>query len=424
VKLVPFWTDDHPRPADLGAAQVPSESDVVVVGSGYTGLSAARELAMLGKSVTVVDAGDIASGASSINGGQVNYGPKASAKRVFEQHGPALGRRIWDASMAAIDAVEELVSDEDIACDFSRPGAVELAYRASDFDDLVAESRWMAHYLDFETEPIPQARMDEVIDSDHFACALVDFSGGSLHPAKYAFGLAGATAERGASLVGNAEVTAIERRGAGFTVTTGKGTVRTGAVIMATNGYTSSGLVPGLRRQIVPVGSYQIATEPLGEATAERLLPKRRNAWTARRLLNYFKRSPDDRILFGGRHTLSTGRELMRSAIDLRASLLQVFPELEDAEITHTWSGTVGVTFDLLPHIGTIDGVWYAMGYSGHGVGLSTYLGREVGRIVGGAQDGCVFSEIDPATRFFYRNHPWFLPFAARLYDTLDYFGR
>jgi glycine/D-amino acid oxidase-like deaminating enzyme len=424
VRLVPFWTEDHPRPTDLGKGALPAETDVLVVGSGYTGLSAARELAILGRDVTVVDRGEIASGASSINGGQVNYGPKGSAKKLFAQHGPETGRRIWDASMAAIETVEEIVGDEDIACDFSRPGAVELAYRASEYDDLVAESRWMARNLDFETEPIPPDRIGEVIDSGHFACALVDFSGGSLHPAKYAFGLADAAAGRGATLVGNAEVTAIERSGAGFRVTTSVGAVGAGAVIMATNGYTPPRLVPGLRRAIVPVGSYQIATEPLGEATAERLLPKRRNAWTARRLLNYFRRSPDDRILFGGRHTLSTGRELMHSAIDLRASMLEIFPELEDAEITHSWSGTVGVTFDLLPHIGTIDGIWYAMGYSGHGVGLSTYLGREVGRIVAGAPAGCVFAEIEPETRFFYRNQPWFLPFAARLYDTLDYFGR
>ena len=180
MKTVPFWTDDHPRPSDLGNADLPTESEVLVIGSGNTGLSTARELAGLGVAVTVVDAGEIACGASSINGGQVNYGPKGSIRTIYRRLGPALGRRIWDASLAAVDLVEEIVADEAIACDFSRPGTVELAYRRSDLDDLTEESRWMEEHLGSRTEPIPAERMPEVIGSDRFACALVDTTGGSL----------------------------------------------------------------------------------------------------------------------------------------------------------------------------------------------------------------------------------------------------
>lgn len=424
MRGTPFWTDDYPRPDRLGAAELPRETEVLVVGSGNTGLSAARELASLGVGVTVVDTGPIGTGASAVNGGQINYGLKASTRRVFADHGPVLGRRLWDASMAAIDLVESIVADDRIDCDFSRPGAVELAYRDSDFEGLVEESRWMRDHLDFETEPIPPSRMREVIGSDRFACGLVDTSGGSIHPAKYVFGLAETARRRGAVLVENARVEALESSSAGFVAATARGTIRAGSVIMATNGYTPAGLVPGLRRHIVPVGSYMITTEPLDETTAERLLPKRRVAWTARRLLNYFKRTPDNRIAIGGRQNLSTGLDLAASAAELRNALVTIFPELADVEITHSWTGTLGVTFDLLPHLGRIDGIWYAMGYAGHGVGLSTYLGREVGRIVGGAQADSVFSEVPAPTRFFYRTRPWFLPAAAVLYRTLDRLGR
>jgi glycine/D-amino acid oxidase-like deaminating enzyme len=424
MRGTPFWIDDHPRPDRLGKAELPDETEVLIVGSGNTGLSAARELGSLGVFVTVVDAGPIGSGASSVNGGQINYGLKASTKEVFADYGPVLGRRLWDASLAAIDLVGEIVTEDEIECDFSRPGAVELAYRESDLDDLAAESRWMREHLGFETEPIPRGRMSEVIGSDHFACGLVDTCGGSIHPAKYVFGLAGSATNRGAVLVENARVEAIESRPAGFDVTTERGTITAGSVIMATNGYTPAGLVRGLRRHVVPVGSYMIATEPLDELTAERLLPKRRVAWTSRRLLHYFKRTRDNRIAIGGRQNLSTGLDLDSSAAELRGALTTIFPELDDVEITHSWTGTLGVTFDLLPHLGRIDGIWYAMGYAGHGVGLSTYLGREIGRIVGGAQKGSVFSEVPAPTRFFYRTRPWFLPAAALWYRTLDRLGR
>ena len=420
---VPYWLDDHPRPDDLPVSDLPAEADIVVVGGGYTGLNAARELARLGSSVVVVEAGPIGSGASAVNGGQLNYGLKEDARDVIARHGSVLGRALWEASLGAIDLVEQVVKEHGIDCGFRRSGAVELAYRDSDRKRLQKASWWMEANLGFETRVVAGDDMASVVGGEHYRCALLDDAGASIQPASYLFGLARAVAGMGVAIVEHAKATAIESTVFGFRVETTRGSIQTGSVLVATNGYTEPGLVPGLIRRVVPVGSYMIATEPLGADLAERILPGNRVAWTARRLLHYFKRSADDRLLFGGRRNLATGMDPVAGAEALRADMVEVFPELAETEITHSWGGRLALTFDLLPHIGRRDGIWYAAGYSGHGVALATHVGSEAGRIIGGAQPRSPFSEIPAPTRFFYRRRPWFIPAAGLLYRTLDRIG-
>jgi glycine/D-amino acid oxidase-like deaminating enzyme len=424
MKTTPYWADDSPRPNDLPVSILPGDVDVLVVGSGYTGLAAACELAASGLEVAVVDRGEIGSGASSRNGGQLNYGLKAATTAVFKRYGPAVGRRLWDASLDAIDLVEGIVEREEIDAEFSRDGAAELAFRPEDYPALAAEAGWMRDNLGFDTELIPADRMDTVIGSEAFAVALVDGAGASIHPAKYVFGLAAAAVRHGAVLVEHAGVATIARSGSGFLITTAAGPVRARNVLMATNGYTPTGLVPQLRRRVVPVGSYMIATAPLDARTAERLIPGNRILWTANNLLNYIRRSSDDRILIGGRQNLSPDLDLVESAHDLRSTLTRFFPELADVEITQSWGGNLGLTFDLLPHVGRIDGIWHALGYGGHGVGLATYLGTEAGRLIAGRAESSPFAEIPFPDRFFYREKPWFLPLAAGWYRLRDRIGR
>lgn len=424
MRTTPFWLDDHPHPSGLGTGELPAETDVLVVGAGYTGLAAARELSAAGLHTTLVDARAVGEGASGINGGQLNIGLKAGTKELFAGHGPEVGRRLWDASLEAIDLVEEIVSAEAIDCDFARNGAAALAYRDGDLAALQGESTWMRERLGFDTEVIGSERMHEVVGSGHYACALVDDVGASIHPAKYVHGLALAVEESGAVIVERNAVTGIDRTTSGFEVETERGTTRAGTVLMATNGYTPPDLVPAIRRTVVPVGSYMVATEPLGRDVAEELLPGNRVAWTVRRLLHYFRRSPDDRLLMGGRRNLATGLDLRASAAELRAAIDTIFPQARDAAITHTWGGAVGVTFDLLPHIGRRDGVWFALGYGGHGVALGTYVGREAGRIISGTQQTSPFATIPARQRFYYRKRPWFLPVAAAGYRVLDRLGR
>jgi glycine/D-amino acid oxidase-like deaminating enzyme len=420
---LPFWVDDRPFPPGL-TAELPAEADVVVVGSGFTGLSAARRLADAGRSVTVVDEGPIARGASCMNGGMVEPGFKLEAPRVLESYGPALGRELWQASTQALGLVEEILRSEGIEAHWHRSGAVLLGTHPRDVAALRDHQAFMRDQLGVEMELVPADRLQaEAVDSESFTAGLIDPEAGGLHPAAYVFGLAGAVARRGVRLVERCRATAFERSGSGFRVITAKGAVRAGDVLVATNGYTDR-LLPGLARRVVSIGSYIAVTESLDPEVAERLVPGNRMLYTARRLLNYFRRTPDDRILMGGRHNLAPDLDLRESADFLGRRIAQIFPELSEVSLTHSWGGRLGVTFDLMPHLGRVDGVWYALGYGGHGVALATYLGAEAAGRITGELTRSPFEEIGHPGRWYYRGRAWFLPFASALYRGLDTVGR
>ncbi|MFO7548848.1 MAG: FAD-binding oxidoreductase [Acidimicrobiia bacterium] len=420
---LPFWVDDRPFPPGL-TSDLPDDADVIVVGSGFTGLSAARRLADAGRAVTVVDAGPIARGASCMNGGMVEPGFKLDAAGVLDSYGPVLGRELWQASTRALGLVEEIIGSERIEAHWHRSGAVLLGTHPRDAESLRAHQAFMRDELGVDMEFVTGDRLrSETVDSDVFTAGLIDPEAGGLHPAAYAFGLAGAVAGRGVRLVERCRATGVERSGAGFQVTTSHGTVRAGDVLVATNGYTDR-LLPGLRHKVVSIGSYIAVTEPLDPSVAERLIPGNRMLYTARRLLNYFRRTPDDRILMGGRHNLAPDLDLRESAGFLGGRIIEIFPELARVPLTHTWGGRLGVTFDLMPHLGRIDGVWYALGYGGHGVALATYLGAEAAGRISGELTRSPFEEIGHPGRWYYRGRAWFLPFASALYRGLDAVGR
>jgi glycine/D-amino acid oxidase-like deaminating enzyme len=215
------------------------------------------------------------------------------------------------------------------------------------------------------------------------------------------------------------------RSGSTHFVATSKGTIQARDVLLATNGYTPKDLVPEVRRQVVPIGSYMVATVPLAPDVLDRLLPGNHVYWTQRRFLNYFRRSDDNRLLFGGRPNLSPNLELPEVARDMQTTIGELFPELVDVELTHVWGGTLAATFDLLPHLGrTSDGIWYLVGYGGHGMTLATYLGTEIGGLIGEAMDDSPFLGLPHPTRLYYRGNPWFLPVGGVLFRNLDRIGR
>ncbi len=424
MKLAPFWTDDFPHPGGFGRDPLPAEVDVALIGGGITGLTAARRLARAGRDVAVLEAGRVGAGASTISGGMTIYGPKAGMPRLVKAFGNDTAREIWQANLDCIDLVEKVVADEGIACDFRRDGAAELGYTDRDVDEFAADAAYLRDELGFAAELYGPDRVAEVVGGQAFSGALVDGWSGGLHPAKYTYGLARAAVRAGARLVEHAEVLEVGRGTAGHWLRTARGEVRARDVLVATNGYTAPGVLAGLRRRVVPVGSYVVVTEPLPAASQREIVPGNRMLWTARRFLNYFRLTPDGRLLMGGRHDLRVGLDLAASADRLHQTITSFFPELESVAITHSWSGRVGVTFDLNPHIGRLDGAWYALGYSGHGMAVATYLGDQVGGLIAGEVERSVFAEIPHPTRWFYRDRPWFLPAAAALYRMLDRAGR
>lgn len=422
MKPSPFWVEEYPRPRGI-TSDLPSETDVLVVGSGLTGLSAALRLARGGKTVAVVDHGAIASGASAVNGGMVSPDIKAGIRVVFERFGSALGQEMWQATVRSVEIVSDIARTENIDAKIVRGGLAALGIHAGSQAKFEKTVAWYRDAVGVDWEVLGPDRVSEVAASDRFTAALFEPEGLGIQPARFVFGIAERVAEAGAILVEDCAVRDVSRDGPAFKAGTDKGTVRAGEVILATNGYTTAEPVPELSRRVVPIGSYIMVTEPLGERAA-RIFPRGAMTYTQRRLLNYMRRTPDERILIGGRRNLHTGLDLEESAADLRRQLLVYFPDLQDAEITHAWGGKLGVPFDLIPHMGQIDGMWYALGYAGHGVGLSTLMGHELGGMLLGEEPPSVFTKIPPPTRFYYRGTPWFLTPASILFRVLDRLGR
>jgi glycine/D-amino acid oxidase-like deaminating enzyme len=422
MKTIPFWLDDFPRPVDLPAAPLPERVDVAIVGGGYTGLSAARILARGGASVAVLEQDEIGSGASGINGGQAGPGVKLNIQKVFKKYGTELGREIWQGSLQAIEFLEQTLIEENIDCDYTPTGIVEAAYRPAHYKHMMLDVEWLAHNLDFyDFELVPPDKMRTVVGSDVFYGAILEKVGGGLHPAKYVYGLAGAAARAGACLCEKTKVLHISRSTGNprFLIRTGRGELKADEVLLATNGYTGS-LVPQIQRRIFTVGSYMITTEPLPQELQEELCPCNRVMFDTKWFLNYFRLTPDGRMSMGGRNNLSPNLDLMESAHNLTQRMVHIFPQLRGVPVTHTWTGRLGITFNLMPYIGRVNGIYHAFGYAGHGVALSGYLGKEVAELILGRSNYSPFAQIPPETSIFYHGNAWFLPIVATYYRFLD----
>ncbi len=423
MKTIPFWLDDFPRPTNLPGAPLPDAVDVAVVGGGYTGLGAARALAKDGYRVAVLEQGQIGHGASAMNGGQAGPDIKLGIRKAFQKYGPELGREIWQATLESVALLEQILQTENIEADYTPNGNLAAAVKPAHYAAFAHEIEWMAKNLNYEPfELIPPEQMRRELGSPIYHGGLVERCGGGIHPAKYLFGLARAAARAGALLCENTPVQRIEPTGGGFVLTTGRGQLKADAVLLATNGYTGP-LVKGIQRGVFTVGSYMITTEPLPPALQQELIPHNRVVYDTKNFLNYFRLMPDGRMSIGGRNNLSPNLDVLASAKILGARLVEIFPQLKGYPITHTWAGRLGITFDLMPHLGQIDGVYYAYGYGGHGVALSAWLGQEAARLMSGQISRSPFADIPHQKSVFYRGNAWFLPLAAMYYRFWDWVG-
>ena len=418
----PLWTDQFPRPNNLVTSDNPSsDTDIAIIGSGYTGLCAARVLRKNGASVTVFERNTIGWGASSRNGGMATPGLKQGIQKIYKMYGSKLAHEFWKASVDAIDLIEEIVDEHSIDCDWQRNGHASLATKPSHSPRLKQYGSWLEKKFGHVQNYIPKNQIRDEIGSDAYYGALTDEISGGLHASKYVYGLATTVSNLGVQLCEHTDVLDIQKNDSNyFRLITSKGDVRAKKVIVATNGYTDS-LVPRLQPLIFPVGSYIVVTEPLSEDPQNIISPKKRMYYDSKWFLNYFRLTPDGRMLWGGRNDLSTDLDLDDSAKRLTRELYSILPDLRDIPITHTWTGKLGITFDLMPHIGEKNGIYYAFGYGGHGLSIATYLGTEIGLLLSGKKDRSPFMEISHQTMFFYRNRPWFIPFAARYFRFLDW---
>jgi glycine/D-amino acid oxidase-like deaminating enzyme len=421
-----FWQASMPPLPDRAGRDLPPRTDVVVIGGGYGGITAARELARRGVGVSLLEAHTLGWGASTRNGGIVHAGYKWSARQLIKRYGEATGKALYQETLDSYALVKRLIADEAIECDFRECGHLELAYAPAHVSELQHAQESLA-FVGVESEIVPRERIRDEIGSDAYFGALAVEGSAVFHPGRFLVGLAGSAARAGADLHEDVRASRIRREPAGdFLVETTRGTIRARDVFVATNGYTD-GVVPSLRRRIIPIGSYIIASEPLPEEVAREISPKGRAFFDTKNFLYYWHVSADRRMVFGGRASFFP-TTIDRTAAILWRGLLEVHPQMADYRIEYAWGGNVGFTFDRMPHVGrTRDGVTYAMGCCGTGVALMTNLGTKVGTWLAGGEAPALAALRFPLVPAPYEGRPWFMPFAGewfRLQDRLAALSR
>lgn len=420
-----YWLTTVQMPGESDTiTPIPEKVDVAVIGAGYTGLSAARTLAKQGVSVAVLEAETIGWGASSRNGGMALTGLKLPMQTVIKRYGRGLARELFQCSLDSVDTVEQIVREEKINCGFSRTGHLLTANKPQHYEALKHEVEFMANEFDHQVRLVPPGELKDEIGSTAYHGGLVDEVSGGLNPAQYVAGLARAAEKAGARLHSRARVDSIQRRGKRFSIQTTRGTVSAESVFVATAGYTGN-VVRSLQRKVIPIGSFIIATERLPEKLARDLSPKNRMIFDYKHYLNYF-RLWEDRMVFGGRAAFfpETENTIARSAEILRREMVQVYPQLKDVKVEYVWGGTLDFAFDMMTHVGEEDGVYYSLGYAGHGVAMGTYLGKTVAEaMLKGNIRVHPFAQFDfpGAPLGLYNGFPWFLPFAGAWHKILDW---
>ena len=418
-KSDPYWWEDIPPPS-VTPAPVPANADVVIIGSGYTGLHAALQTARASRSTVILDAERAGWGCSTRNGGQISTSVKPVFDDLCRKYDRGRAFRIHQEGQTALQWLESFIGEEKIGCNFTVCGRFHAAHTPVAYEKLGQSVKHQVKGLEVEAHMVPRSEQRGEIGTDAYHGGIVYQQHASLHPARYHLGLLQLVEESGASVYSHCPAVNIERDGPNFKVITNGGTIIARDVIVASNGYTGK-LTPWQRRRVIPIGSYMIATEPLPSGLMDELNPRHRIFSDTRKVSYYFRASPDrGRLLFGGRVT--TGETDARlSAPLLHLDMTKIFPQLADIQVSHSWMGFVAYTFDTLAHIGKHKGIHYALGYCGSGVSMASYLGMRLGQQVLGETEGKTgFDGLAFQTRPFYSGNPWFLGQVLRYYKWRD----
>lgn len=410
----PLWWDDATFPAS-SPDHLPQETEVIVVGAGYTGTAAALELRKCGQEVLVLDRSELGRGASGRNAGMVHAGLRHDLVTLEHRFG-ALGRGLHEASVDAHRFVARLAAEVAPDADYSPRGWLYLAdgpgraRRLHSAELVRRQSGERTRLLDGD------ALQEETRCSGVVAGLLTD-NGAGVHPARLLAGMQRAALDAGARIAANAAVIGVERRNGAVVVRTTCGDIVARDVLVACNGYTDSAF-PALRRRVIPIGSYIIATEPLAPELASSVSRHGRMMSDNRNFLHYWRLSPDQRLVFGGRAsfadiTVAAARDQLYTA------MLRLYPQLAGVRVAYAWSGIVGFTFDRLPHMGRAGDVAYAMGYCGSGVAMASWMGTLAARWIACGERNPFLDRSFP-TLPGYRGSPWFLPLVGGYYRLRD----
>jgi glycine/D-amino acid oxidase-like deaminating enzyme len=423
-----FWLTTVEMPKSDPAQPLPEATDVAIIGAGFTGLSAARTLAKRDVKVVVIEAETIGWGASSRNGGMVLTGLKLGVNKLISMYGRERTQQMYAASLESIDCVEQIVREENIDCAFARCGHLEVACKQKHFDDYARQAEVIAREFNHELRVVQRKDLDAEIGSDIYYGGMVDEISAGVNPAQYVAGLAWAADRAGAGIFEHMRVETLQREArngaAGWRVRTSRGEFWARDVFVATSGYTGEA-TPAIRKKIIPIGSYIITTEVLADSVANELSPRNRMIYDSKNYLYYYRLTPDRRMLFGGRAAFfpETATTVRESADILRRGMAEVYPQLRDVKVEYVWGGTLDFAFDIMPHAGQIDGMYFAVGYAGHGVAMATYQGQKMAEWIAGGKCDNPFVGISfpGAPLGLYNGKPWFLPFAGVYYKFLDW---
>jgi glycine/D-amino acid oxidase-like deaminating enzyme len=418
----PYWWDAAPLAETEAGALAPSY-DAVIVGSGYTGLRAALTLARAGRSVAVFDKERPGYGASRRNAGFLGRTLKKSYVDLKAAKGAAHASAIYRDLMTAYDSTLAFIAEEGIDCHAVRCGRLIAATSANHYAGLERELSGMKADLDLPYSMLPRDRLREEMATDLYDGGAVIPDLGSLHPGLYHRGLMTKALAAGVTIFGNCEVTAVEQaagQGERFRVTTAAGQTRARDVVVATNGYTPKCL-PWHARRVIPFVGYMAATEKLPPALLAKQLPNRRTVIDSNLDIDFFRPAPDEpRLLFGGA-TANGLKDPAAIARLLHGRLRRALPDLADVKLSHVWTGQCAGTFDMMPHVGCHDGIWYGMGYNFAGVPMGSFFGLKIAqKILGLPAAASAFEAATFPTLPFYRGEPWFLPLAMRWFAWQD----
>jgi glycine/D-amino acid oxidase-like deaminating enzyme len=420
----PYWWEAY-HPTALPEVALPGNVAVAIVGAGYAGLTAALELASLGIESLVLDAAEPGFGASTRNGGMVSGGVNVGKRMINTALTPDEARPFLNDAADAFSHVENLITRHDINCGWHKNGYFLGAWCKSHYDGMAQKVAMLNADAHSGAHMVPREAQRDDIGSDYYHGGMVISRAAHLHPALYYKSLLDLTQKAGVAIASRTPVNGLSQEAGGiWQVKTPRGVVRAGQVIIATNGYTGD-VTPQFKRRVVPVGSYMIATEELPPDLAACLSPRNRSIADTRRVLTYYRPSPDGRrLIFGGRATFGFS-EPTDAAPLLYRFMLDRYPQLKGVKISHAWTGNVAFTLDELPHMGKRDGLHFALGCNGSGIAMMSYLGREIARkIAGKSNQQIAFDQPGFPTHPLYHGSPWFLPLVGAWFRTADWIDR
>lgn len=377
IKFTPYWWEAAPQPV-RESVELPASAEVVVIGAGFTGLSAALTLANKSSNVLVLDAQDAGFGCSTRNGGQVGTGLQGfSVKKLVDTYGYERAHQMYGQGLDMVEYLFELVERENIQCELARVGRYRAAMNAKHFDTMARELDSLREFVNFQGFMVPQSQQHEETGSEYYHGGMVLSRDAGVHPGLLHQGLLDSAKSKGAQVIGHCPVIGITRNGGKFQVATTHGEITVDKVIVATNGYTTNKL-PYLHKRLAKPQSAMIATEELAPDLITELFPRHRMMGETRRIFLYYRPSPDGkRVLMGGR-AKTEKRESSAAYTHLYNAMIEIYPQLKGVKISHAWQGTITVTHDGLPHIGEHEGIHYAAGYCGSGVSRSVWFGNKV----------------------------------------------